>query len=97
MSYRTKMLNEASNIVDGNRDKEYGTPENNFKQIADLWNAYLNRKPLIEEVDVANMLILLKLVRAKHNPKHLDSFVDIAGYAACNYEIVQKQIDLYTN
>ena len=35
-------------------------------------------------------MILLKLVRAKQNPDHLDSFVDIAGYAACNYGIIKE-------
>lgn len=89
MSYRKEMLDEAAKIVEGSRDEEYGKPENNFRQIAALWNAYLDGKSSIGIDDVANMMILLKLVRAKQNPDHLDSFVDIAGYAACNYDIIK--------
>ncbi len=93
MSYREKMLDEAKGIVCGNRDKEYGKPENNFEYIAYMWNAYLNGSSHIDADDVANMMILLKLARAKANPEHLDSFVDIAGYAACAYEIEANEID----
>lgn len=90
MSYRRELLEKATDIVEGNRDQEYGKPENNFKYIASMWNAYLNGRSHIDADDVANMMILLKLARAKTNPDHLDSFVDIAGYAACNYDIIKS-------
>ena len=31
MSYRRELLEKAADIVEGNRDQEYGKPENNFK------------------------------------------------------------------
>jgi Domain of unknown function (DUF6378) len=34
-------------------------------------------------------LIDLELARLAHPPKHLDSIVDIAGYAACLHEVNQ--------
>ena len=51
---------------------------------------HLDGKSNISIDDVANMMILLKLARAKQNPDHLDNFVDIAGYAACNYDIIKE-------
>ena len=45
MSYRKEMLDKATKIVEGDRDEEYGKPENNFRQIAALWNAYLGCYP----------------------------------------------------
>lgn len=93
MSYRKEMMDKATKIVEGDRDEKYGKPENNFRQIAALWNAYLDGKSNISIDDVANMMILLKLARAKQNPDHLDNFVDIAGYAACNYDII-KEVNL---
>ena len=32
------------------------------------------------------MMALLKIARVKYNPRHADSWVDIAGYAACGAE-----------
>lgn len=37
--------------------------------------------------DVAIMMDLLKLARLGTNPEHLDSWVDVAGYAACGAEV----------
>jgi hypothetical protein len=36
---------------------------------------------------VALMMAWLKIVRASGNPGHEDSFVDLAGYAACGAEL----------
>jgi len=36
--------------------------------------------------DVALMMALLKIARLKGNPIHGDSWVDLAGYAACGAE-----------
>jgi hypothetical protein len=33
-------------------------------------------------------LIDLKVVRVAHNPRHLDSITDIAGYAGCLAEVL---------
>jgi len=56
----------------------------NFKRIADLWSAHLATK--ISTVDVAILLTLVKVARLKNSPDHRDSWVDIAGYAACGAE-----------
>lgn len=54
-----------------------------------LWSAYYGWK--FSPVDVAMMMALLKIVRIKTGTETEDSFVDLAGYAACGGEIATKQ------
>ena len=72
------ILKEADDITGGCRQEAYGSPEDNFREIAGYWSNYLKKK--IEPADVARMMILLKIARQTHNPKR-DNLVDIAGYA----------------
>lgn len=91
MNKREKCLRLANEAINGMRDEQYGSPEDNFKTIARLWSEYL--EVVISPVDVAMMMSLLKIARIKSGRRTGDSFVDIAGYAACGYEISMKQID----
>lgn len=88
-SIRASVLNEANGIVNGERANTYGGPENSFATIAALWNAYANTA--YNPADVAIMLGLLKVARLKNNPSHRDSWVDLAGYAACGAECGLKK------
>lgn len=83
---RTETLQTAELLVTGTRAKEYGDAGTSFANIAALWTSYLN-DITISSHDVAMMMILLKIVRAKASPDHEDSYVDIAGYAALGGEI----------
>lgn len=76
----TSMAEEAQKIVDGQRNEDYGDINNSFLRIAGLWSAYLGIH--IDKFDVAKMMILLKVSRAK-NANHRDSYVDIVGYVEC--------------
>ena len=63
---RKQILDTAEKMVNGDRQDDYGTPENNFSRIAGLWNVYLGDgklKAKIMPVDVAAMLALLKIAR----------------------------------
>lgn len=91
---RKTILDAAEKCVCNDRQDQYGKPEDSFGAIADLWTAYLGTGQEIDPVDVANMMILLKIGRAKENPKHQDNWVDMAGYAACAGEIAA---DVYGN
>lgn len=92
---RAELLNAALDAVN-KRPKAYGPPERNFDRIAALWNEYLNGKfghatnafysPLLTAVDVACMMVLMKVARLEETPDHDDSWIDIAGYAACGAE-----------
>lgn len=81
---RAGILEKAKTCVCGQREEDYGSPEDNFQLIADLWELYLDTP--LDATDVANMMILLKVARNAGGSK-LDNWIDIAGYAACGGEI----------
>lgn len=74
------MSEEAQSIVNGERQKDYGDINDSFLRIAGLWSAYVGVH--IDKYDVAKMMMLLKISRAK-NGNHRDSYVDIVGYVEC--------------
>ena len=83
---RRKLLEKAAAIVCEDRNQQYGGPEDNFARIANLWTAYMGK--IVTPTDVACMLALLKVARIHAtNGKSADSWVDLAGYAACGAEI----------
>ena len=82
---RPEILQKAEACVCGHREQEYGSPENNFQTIADLWRA--DKGVDFTAVDVAMMMALLKIARIQSGTATEDSFVDLAGYAACGGEI----------
>lgn len=87
---RKETLESALDAVN-RRPKSYGPPEQNFERIAALWNVYLHDKydipASIDPVDVAAMMALMKIARLIETPGHDDSWVDLAGYAACGAEV----------
>lgn len=89
MTIREAVLKDAIHCVCGDREQDYGTPENNFTLIAELWTAYSGMD--FTPVDVAMMMALLKVARIRTGRGKMDSFVDIAGYAACAAEIVANE------
>ena len=82
---RAECLEYAKEIVCHDRDEAYGKPENNFGTIAELWSAYLGTE--IKPIDVAMMMIMLKMSRVKNGKLKDDNFIDIAGYSACACEM----------
>lgn len=89
---RQDILEAAISCVTKERNDRYGDPEDSFKIIAELWNAYLqyDESLKLSERDVAAMMILLKIARIRNGSNHLDSWIDIAGYAACGGELEEK-------
>jgi hypothetical protein len=82
---RKDILAEAERCICTDREQQYGSPEDNFAAIADLWNAY---KPCgFTAHDVGVMLALLKIGRIASGQTKADNYVDLAGYAACAGEI----------
>ena len=96
---RAEVLAAAEKCVCGKRQEDYGTPEDNFTTIGLLWGVYLRAAhpelakvlPIngIEAKDVAVMMSLLKVARIATGSSP-DSFVDLAGYAACAGEIATQ-------
>lgn len=79
---RREILTDAAVCVCSDRNLMYGEPEDNFGVIAAMWSAYLGYP--VTAADVAAMMILFKVARiATAEQPSRDSYVDIAGYAAC--------------
>ncbi len=87
---RAETLDRAKQCVCGQRENEYGSPEDNFRSIAALWSEYKNTD--FTATDVVIMMALLKIARIKTGTATEDSFVDLAGYAACGAEIATSRI-----
>ena len=85
---RQDALDAAKRLVAGRRDAQYGPPTINHARIAELLNAQFHDRLTVPFAasDVAVIMILTKLARIQHDPTHEDSWVDIAGYAACGTE-----------
>lgn len=86
MTRREEILDAAREAVMKDRNTDYGNPEDNFQDIANLWSSYLKPVVVITPHDVAVMMVLLKVSRLAKSPSKADHWVDIAGYAACGYE-----------
>lgn len=91
---RKEILETAAACVCGRREEDYGSPEDNFETIAGLWEIYLKAKCIspsadvcVMAEDVAMMMALLKIARIATGRAKSDSFIDLAGYAACGREI----------
>ena len=87
---RKECLRKAQEIVCNDREDDYGKPEDNFELIADLWSAYKDVE--FSPKDVAMMMALLKVARIKTGKHKDDSFIDLAGYAACACEVSSKNL-----
>lgn len=95
---RKEILEKALQCVNGKREEQYGSPEDNFAMIAQFWELYLrNREDIcISPEDVAVMMILLKIARIAGGGYKLDNWVDIAGYAACGGGICENNVKIKT-
>lgn len=85
---RGDILAEAHTLIHGDRNESYGSPTENFENISDIWNILLSHKliTVISPREVADMMIAVKLARGIVEPRQ-DNYVDIAGYAACGWEV----------
>ena len=95
---REEILAAAQKCVCGDRDQDYGSPENSFKAIASMWNSYLYAAGLMENndptvwkgltpKDIAAMMVLFKIARVATGHNKSDNWIDAAGYAACGGEV----------
>lgn len=85
----TTALDEAKEIIFGDREQTYGDPAKNLTVIANYWEMYLRSRGMWNEdsegmfhYDVCRMMSLLKLARLGNSPEHRDSSVDMLGYEA---------------
>lgn len=79
---------ESSTIVrNGERQQNYGHPNQDFQRTAGMWTAFLAHKlqpgAVITMEEMALMMGQLKMSRLASTPGHHDSIVDLIGYAIC--------------
>lgn len=94
---KSETLKKADEIINGERQDQYGNPEDSFEIIAEYWSTYLTAKkdevvhfiemPLaglieMDAQDVAIMLALMKIARMSGQKWHKDNAVDACGYLA---------------
>lgn len=92
---RVDILNEASRLTSGDRDKTYGDPHVNLTCYADLCSAYLNFTPTgkdwqLDAVDASILMVLAKISRIAVNKNHRDNYVDGAAYMAIAGECAER-------
>jgi len=94
---RVLMLNEVIDIVDNQRNNEYGDPMEVIEKTAKMMELYLEaswRKPnQFVATDVVAFNEIQKIVRRSFNPLHEDSYKDTAGYSSIGYEYIRKYGD----
>lgn len=92
---RESILDAAKQCVCTDREGQYGSPEDNFATIAKMWSEYLRavagKEIEVSAHDVAAMMSLLKIARIATGAPKADSWIDLAGYAACGGEIQANQ------
>lgn len=81
---RTETLEEALMLINGDRQANYGTPQENFDRIAKGWSVLLEADVTPEMV--ALCMAWLKMARLVNGPHH-DSYVDGCGYIALASEL----------
>lgn len=88
VSTRKKCLDLAAEAVLKDRNAAYGGPEDNFRDIADMFSIYLRGRSDLKLLphDIAIVHTLTKVCRIKTSPTKLDNWTDIAGYGACGAE-----------
>ncbi len=83
---RVEALREAARLISSERNIDYGPPSENFDRIARLWSVVLGINISLE--DVAMCMIAIKMARySSKSGFQSDTWVDIAGYAGCGYEV----------
>ena len=96
LQYRVEALREAAKIISGDRDAQYGGPEENFDRIAKIWSVILGIE--VSQEDVGMMMVGLKVARyASKSGFQGDTWIDIAGYAGCGYEVGMIELEKKAN
>ena len=79
-----QLLQHAADVVTRRR-REYGEPTDLFRDIAKRWSLVLSVE--VSPAQAVLCLLDVKMARLARDPRHLDSQVDVAGYAAVLREV----------
>lgn len=90
---REKTLDAALHACQTARPASYAPPSENFPRVTNLIRAWFEVRGIedgdvgFSEFDYVVTMIMVKLARLAYNPRHFDSWVDIAGWGACGAEV----------
>lgn len=75
------------------RGLAYGHPKDNLQHTAMLLSAYLQTP--IHDYQVAGIMVLVKLARTEQSAHQIDTWIDLASYAAIGGELATEEDELY--
>jgi len=88
------ILERAISLVHGQRAKDYGDAQASFQRMADLVNPIIKKADgKLTASDMAIVMIQVKIARLQESPDHVDSWTDIAGYAALGAQLAVTEPD----
>ena len=86
----TSIIEEAKNLLNNDRRKDYGKIEDGFNDIATISNILLKRKNIkLDAEDISTIMIATKLVREGNKHKR-DNLVDAIGYINIKNVLLNK-------
>ena len=89
------LFDAAGNIINGERQIQYGDPEDSFTWIAQRWNQYLKGRYgatfELNAEDTTFMMADFKMAR-ECNQRKPDNVVDAVGYLGINYDMTQGAV-----
>jgi len=98
IDFRKAAVDMVAQCVCKDRNATYGSVEDNFRNIADLWSWWLRKRGILTEpdagltvLDVAQMMGMVKIARKLTSPEHLDNWIDDAGYSLCAASSLLKE------
>lgn len=84
---RLEEFDRITATITQERGKNYSHPKVDFAKANELKAAVQAcQDPLVRHV---LEMLCLKMARLVHNPGHLDSWIDIAGYARCGVMVTE--------
>lgn len=83
-----KVLTDAAELI-GERGKDYGGIEDNFSNIANIYETMTGNA--FESYDVALMLVAVKIARIRQSPYKADNYLDAINYLAFAHELRPRE------
>jgi len=91
---RGSILQESKDVINGERQDQYGSPENSFELISEYWSIYLHSVGCtfsVTKENVAMMMTLFKIARESNQHKR-DNIRDAAGYLGIYADMLYAKI-----
>lgn len=85
------ILTEARDLVNGDRQSDYGPPWEDYARTAAIFNAMTGRDLTTEEA--IRFMVAVKLSRMAVSPRKRDHYVDAAGYLDCLWRTIERTPD----